>query len=144
MLLFAGILLTPVWCAAQDEHFAKDSLAAAEKPRFPGCEDLELSPKDKHTCSEKKLFEYVYLHTRYPREALKKGISGTAVLQFIVKEDGTIGEVKVIKDPGAGLGQEAKRTVQSMTPLGIRWIPAELNGQAVPYEFTLPVNFKLE
>jgi periplasmic protein TonB len=83
---------------------------AEQMPRFPGCENMVASHKEKEDCSKKKLLEYVYDNLRYPSLARENGIAGLCVIQFTVEKDGSISKAKIVKDIGGGCG-EAARTV---------------------------------
>ncbi|MCB0634149.1 MAG: TonB family protein [Saprospiraceae bacterium] len=114
-----------------------------EMPRFPGCEDAGLGEKERKACADKSLVEYVYKQINYPAVARKNGVEGMVVVGFVVNTDGTISNAKVLRDIGAGCGDEALRVVNSMNKNGIRWIPGNHEGKTVPVQFNLPVRFKL-
>ncbi len=63
---------------------------------------------------------------------------GSVIVRFIVEKDGSISDVKVIRSIDPLVDDEAVRVVRSM-----KWIPAEKDGKAVRFRFTLPVSFKL-
>jgi protein TonB len=110
-----------------------------DMPRFPGCE----SEGDKATrdqCAQKKMLEYIYKNIKYPAIARENGVEGTVVVRFVVEKDGKITASEVVRDIGAGCGDEAKRIVDMMP----KWIPGKQRGRAVRVQFNLPVRFKLE
>ena len=67
-----------------------------------------------------------------------------AVLQFVVKEDGSVGDIDIKRDPGAGCGDAAKKVVNAMNNLPQKWTPGKQRGRAVKVLYTLPVKFKLQ
>ena len=75
----------------------------------------------------------------YPAIARENGVEGIAVLTFVVEKDGSITDLQIKHDPGAGLGIEALRVAKLMS----NWIPGKQRGRAVRVRFTLPVKFKL-
>jgi periplasmic protein TonB len=85
---------------------------------------------------------YLGKNIRYPDAARENGIEGRVMIQFVVGEDGSISEAKVVgnKRVGGGLEDEALRVVKGMP----KWRPGKQNGRAVKVYFTLPVMFKLE
>lgn len=111
-----------------------------EMPRFPGCEDMEGTTKEKEQCARDKMLEYIYTNIKYPKEARQEGIDGMAVVQMIIEKDGSVNLVNTVRDPGAGTGSEASRVVREMP----NWIPGMQGGKAVRVQYTLPVKFKLE
>jgi len=89
---------------------------------------------------EQELLMYLSKHIRYPEAARMAGISSqVAVVSFVVNTDGSITDIAVLKDPGAGCGNEVLRVVSGMP----RWVPGESNGHAVRVRFYLPVRFEL-
>jgi protein TonB len=46
------------------------------------------------------------VEAKYPREARKRGIEGTVVVEATVEVDGTVGEVKVVHTTKPGVGFE--------------------------------------
>lgn len=113
-------------------------------PRFPGCEEGEMTKEERNACSQQNLLAFVYDQVAYPQEALEQEISGTVVLSFVVNKDGTVANPAIVKDIGGGCGEEALRVIKLMAESGIKWIPGEKSGQPVNVKMTLPVRFKVE
>ena len=111
-----------------------------EMPRFPGCEDMEGTVKEKENCSKQKMLEYIYSNIKYPKEARSKGIDGMSVIRMVIEKDGSVTNVSTLRDPGAGTGDEAARVTREMP----KWIPGKQSGEAVRVQYVLPVKFKLE
>ncbi len=65
-----------------------------------------------------------------------KGLVGKVYVAFIIEKDGSIDEVKIIKDLGYGTGEEAIRVLK-ICP---KWIPGEQNGKYVRVSFALPIS----
>ncbi|MCC9042464.1 M56 family metallopeptidase [Myroides sp. M-43] len=59
------------------------------------------------------------------------------VVQFTVEIDGSLENIKVLRDP-LGVGEEIVKTLKSMP----KWFPAQHNGEVVSTIFTLPITFK--
>ncbi|MEM6965465.1 MAG: energy transducer TonB [Bacteroidota bacterium] len=110
-----------------------------EMPRFPGCEDQGLNLADKQECANGKLLNFVYSNINYPAAARKNETSGTVILQWIIGKDGTLRDIKVIRDIGDGCGEEALRIIQAMP----KWIPGKQRGRKVDVRYTFPIKFKL-
>jgi hypothetical protein len=64
-----------------------------------------------------------------------EGNGGTLKVAFVIEVDGTISNVKVVKDLGEGTGAEAKRVI-SMSP---RWSSGEFRGKKVRVLYELPI-----
>lgn len=86
------------------------------------------------------LFQYISSKIQYPYPAKESGTSGTVVLQFIVEEDGAIGDVKVLKGVADGCTEEAIRVVKAMP----KWKPGKNKGEPVRVLFNLPVRFTIK
>ena len=97
-----------------------------QMPLFPG--------------GDKALMSFIKSHINYPPEAAKNNIEGRVVVQFVVKKDGSIGEVKVVQSLENDLDKEAVRVVKSLP----KFTPGRHDGQAVSVWYTLAVSFKLK
>ena len=76
-----------------------------------------------------------------PTRALELGIEGKCYLQFVVKINGSIDSVKVIRGvPDCPeCDQEALRLIRIMP----NWIPGKINGKPVNSTFNMPLTFKI-
>ena len=97
-----------------------------ESPSFPG--------------GEGALYDFIEKNLQYPEAAREAHVTGTVVVSFVVEKNGTIGNVRIIRDLGYGCGEEAVRIVKMMP----KWNPGKQSGIKVRSEFTLPVQFKLD
>ena len=65
-----------------------------------------------------------------------KGFKGGKVfLSFVIEKDGSLVDIKVLRDPGFGLGDEAVRVLR----ISKNWIPAEQKGVKVRCKYMLPI-----
>jgi TonB family protein len=76
---------------------------------------------------------------RYPPMARRMGIQGAVVVRGIVRRDGTIDNVEVIKDLPQGLGDAAADAVRRW-----RFRPATYRGEPIDVYYTVTVNFRLQ
>jgi TonB family protein len=97
-----------------------------EMPAFPGGDAARV--------------KFMMENLKYPQEAMKKGISGKVFVSFIVKSDGSIADVKILRGIGGGCDEEAMRVVKLMP----KWKPGKNKGVPVDVIFNLPVVFALE
>ena len=86
------------------------------------------------------LQKWVYTYMKYPQEAVKNGIQGRVLVDFIIDETGKVRDVKVLKGADPLLDEEAVRII-SGSP---QWKPGKLRGQKVKSEMSLYVEFRLE
>ena len=85
------------------------------------------------------MMKFLSTNIKYPVEAQKKGISGRVIVQFVIMEDGTLDQAKVIRGVDPLLDEEALRVVKSMP----KWKPGVDRGEAVKVRFTAPIMFNL-
>ena len=84
------------------------------------------------------LLGWISTHLRYPQAAVQNGTQGRVIIQFVVKSNGTIGDVRIVRGINSELNNEAIRLVKSLP----KFIPGRMNGQAVDCWYTLPIVFK--
>lgn len=95
-------------------------------PEFPGGMDA--------------LREFIQKNLQYPQLARENGIEGKVYVTFVVEPDGSITNIKVLRDIGGGCGAEAVRIVKLMP----KWNPGTQRGKPVRVQFNLPIEFKLK
>ncbi|MBC9813483.1 energy transducer TonB [Crocinitomicaceae bacterium CZZ-1] len=85
--------------------------------------------------------QYFAKNMKYPERAIKEEIQGKVYIKFVVEEDGTPTQVKLMKGitdcPECDV--EAVRLIKQMP----KWEPGKINGKAVKCYYTIPVTFKL-
>ena len=87
-----------------------------------------------------ELMKYLAMNIRYPKEAHDANIQGRVIIKFIVNEDGSISDAKVVRGVSKELDEEATRVVMSMP----KWTPGKNGGKPVASYFTIPISFKLQ
>lgn len=110
---------------------AKDSQKNTQVFRFV---DQQAEPKGGMHHFEK----YLVTHVRYPKLARENNIHGRVLIQFVVNEDGKLSDVAVLKDIGAGCGEEVRKIIKECPYI---WTPAKSNGNPVKSYFTMPFTF---
>jgi hypothetical protein len=64
-----------------------------------------------------------------------EGYGGTLKVAFVIEADGSVTNVKVVKDIGGGTGAEAKRVIL----LSPKWSSGEFGGKKVRVLYELPI-----
>ncbi len=118
-------------------------LSVDEMPRYPGCEDI-VDMEERRQCAMNKMLVFLYSNIKYPAIARENGVEGTCVIRFIVEKDGRVSNARIVRDIGAGCGNESLRVVRIMQDQDTRWIPGMLYERPVRVEFSLPISFRLE
>lgn len=87
-----------------------------------------------------EMMKYIQKKTRYPNSARRLGIFGTVYVRFIVRPDGQVTDVEVIRGVSKDCDAEAARVISSMP----KWTPARQNGMNVPVRIVVPIKFALQ
>jgi|JI10StandDraft_1071094.scaffolds.fasta_scaffold141633_2 TonB family protein len=95
-------------------------------PQFPG--------------GKGELKNFLSKEIAYPRSAQENEISGRVLVEFNVKLDGSIYNIRIKESVDNDLDNEAIRVVQLMP----KWIPGLLDGIPVNTSFTLPIKFTIQ
>lgn len=77
----------------------------------------------------------------YPEPAQRRNIQGRVIVSFAIDTLGNATSHKVLMGIGGGCDEEALRLSRTIPA---HWIPARLNGRAVPVVYELPFTFKLQ
>lgn len=96
-----------------------------EEPEFPG--------------GMEALYRYLASNIKYPENAKKERIQGKVYVSFVIEKDGSVSNIKVLRDIGGGCGEEAVRVVKQMP----KWKPGRQRGKRVRTQYNLPINFNL-
>lgn len=91
------------------------------KPDFPG--GLE------------KFYKFIGKNFQVPEE---EGLKGKIFVTFVVEKDGSLTDIKVLRDIGYGTGKEAIRVLRTCP----RWVPGEQNGKKVRVLYSLPISIQ--
>lgn len=100
--------------------------AAEEMPSFPG--------------GEKALMQYIKDNTYYPEEMCEGAAQGRVMVGFVINEDGSISDVKILRSLTPECDEVAVKIVKGMP----KWNPGKQNGKAVKTKYTVPVSFRTE
>lgn len=109
-----------------NEHHPKEdsssllSVAAIEqKPEFPG--------------GLKAFYDFIAKNFILPSN--KEFKSGKVFASFVIEKDGSVTDIKILRDCGFGTAEETKR-VLALSP---KWIPAIQNNKPVRCQYSIPI-----
>lgn len=123
-----------------DENYV---LVTEEMPYFKSekCEKYRESDDriEFKKCAEEAMWKFVYGKLKYPLQAKSACVAGTVVIRFVVRKNGNTGEEEIMRDIGAGCGEEALRVVKMMR----KWVPGLMNGKPVSTHCNIPIKFSL-
>lgn len=86
-----------------------------------------------------EFMKWLTKNLRYPAEAIRKKVQGKVVAQFIVNDDGSITELKIIKSLNAACDQEALRVLRMMP----KWKPGLQNDKPCRTMVAIPIVFRM-
>jgi len=98
---------------------------------------VEVAPSPQGGMEE--FYKFVGRNYNYPAQAQEQGVSGRVLLQFVVERDGSLTDIKVLRDLKYGTGEEAVRMLKKAP----KWKPGIQNGRPVRVQFTLPIQLNL-
>ncbi|MCS6916129.1 MAG: energy transducer TonB [Chitinophagales bacterium] len=76
-------------------------------------------------------------NARYPAAARKEQIKGLVEVTAVVEKDGSLSDVRVLRDIGGGCGEEAVRVVKAMP----HWVPGSIGGEDKRVRVTIRIFF---
>lgn len=109
-----------------EPEVAEIFIVVEEPPKFPGGHDA--------------MFDYLTNNLRYPPQAREEAAQGVVFLTFVIHEDGSVADVRVVRGVHHLLDAEALRVVGAMPA----WTPGKQRGKPVKVQFTMPVKFTLK
>lgn len=82
---------------------------------------------------------YLSQNMKYPEAAKEKNIEGTVIVTFVVKKNGEVDTVEILRGIGGGCDEEAIRLAKESP----KWTPGKKDGELVNVRMRLPIRFKL-
>jgi protein TonB len=101
-----------------------------EEPIF-ALKDVDVKPE--FVGGTSKFYNFIANNFKTPAES---NLKGQIITEFVVETDGSLTNIRVVKDLGYGTGAEAIRVVKKCP----KWKPGEKNGKAVRTYFSFPIN----
>ncbi|MBE8714175.1 energy transducer TonB [Sphingobacterium hungaricum] len=83
--------------------------------------------------------EWIGANYSYPQGAIDAGVKGTVEVTFVVEKDGSLTDVKVLRDLSYGTGQAAVNVIKKAK----KWKPGIQNGRPVRVQFKMPIRLDL-
>jgi len=111
----------PVSEVVQEDNTVYNTAGIEVKPDFPG--------------GIEKFYKFVGNNYKTPEE---EGLKGKVYVTFVVEKDGSLTDIKVLRDIGYGTGAEAIRVLKKCP----KWTPGEQNGKKVRVLYSLPITIQ--
>ncbi|QNL51376.1 TonB family protein [Olivibacter sp. SDN3] len=103
-----------------------DFNAVEVQPTFPG--------------GMQEFYKWVGKNYNYPQMAKEQGVNGSIHVSFVVERDGSLTDIKVLRDLKYGTGEEAVRMLKASP----KWKPGIQNGRPVRVSYSLPIKLNLQ
>ena len=116
---------------------ATDKSKSVANPNRKVYDDAEKMPEYRGGLRE--FYKFLGMNMKYPKTAVAAKKEGTVIVGFVIEEDGTVANVKILKAVDPELDAEALKAV-SASP---KWIPATVDGKPVAMNFVVPVKFNI-
>ncbi len=100
-------------------------MVVEKEPEFPG--------------GYEALRQFLAQHLRYPEPALRAEVEGKVFVSFVIRKNGKVTDVKILKGMGFGTDEETMRVMNTLP----NWKPGYQNGKPVDVRYTIPVDFTL-
>jgi len=121
-----------------------ETMIAARKRHATAIENLQPLPPAVEVLTDdlaatgiQQPFFYQRLKPEYTEQADLAGVTATVELEAVFREDGTVGDVEVVKWAGFGLDESAVATVKKL-----RFKPAERDGKKLTLQGLVRYNFR--
>ena len=105
----------------EEDNTVYNTAGIEVKPDFPG--------------GMEKFYKFVGNNYQTPEE---EGLKGKVYVTFVVEKDGSLTDIKVVRDIGYGTGKEAIRVLNKCP----KWKPGEQNGKPVRVLYSLPITIQ--
>lgn len=92
------------------------------------------------TCADNAKSPAETSYVRYPAKALKLGMQGKVIVQFVVDRFGRVASIWVKESPSPLLNEEAIAAVRRIK----KWPPKTIDCDPIDRLYTLPINFHIE
>lgn len=83
---------------------------------------------------------YNYVNRNFKIPEIKEDLTTKIYVSFVIEKDGTMSNIKVLKNPGHGLGEEAIRVFKTIPE---KWTPGEIDSKPVRCSYTLPITINI-
>jgi periplasmic protein TonB len=112
-------------------------IPTTEKPNGPVVSAV-LDAQPEFPGGMKKFYQYV--GDNFEKRDIEDVETITVTVSFVIEKDGSLSDIKVLRNPGYDLDKEAIRVLKS---LKTKWKAGVLNGEPVRTLYTLPITVKV-
>lgn len=141
----AGMLLFSVACNQDGQIEMEQDVTSSQAgtdvlPWGPDVVFIETEVSPEPPGGMRAFMEYIGQNYEFPQEAIEAGVTGLLQVSFVIERDGSLTDMKIVRDLGYGTGAAAIRVLQSSS----KWSPGVQNGRPVRVAYTLPIRLNLQ
>ncbi|NEM98334.1 energy transducer TonB [Pontibacter burrus] len=126
--LFILFVFVAITASAQTAETVKQE----EKPTY-WIPNNVLPAAEHYEGGKEAMYEFIAKELKYPPLAKRNRVQGECIVSFTINEDGSTSGYKVLRNMGAGTGEEALRVVRLL----------KFNAPGYALNVSLPIMFKL-
>ena len=138
MLILSSATTDPISVNAPSSAFGNPKLKLSQGQKDKVYTSVDKAPD--FPGGVQKFYDFLGKNIKYPEQMKQKKVEGKVFVTFVIEKDGSISNIKILREPGYGSGKESVR-VMKLSP---KWIPGEQNGKKVRVQYTLPITFTLK
>lgn len=130
--------------AAKDQKGDKDAAIVIDQPTGNADKDAEIIDNNVYSSAGIEVQPEFpggaagfskYVQKNYRTPEVEQDLKGRVFIEFVVEKDGSLTDIKVVRDLGFGTGQEAIRMLRNAP----RWKPGVQNGKTIRVRYSLPI-----
>jgi len=84
---------------------------------------------------------YTEVNKAFKIPEIKEDMTAKIMISFVVEKDGSMSNIKTLKDPGHGLGAEAERVLKNITA---KWKPGIAKRKTVRTSYVIPITINVK
>ena len=125
-------------CGPALAQTAPAGAATEQTQEAPALKNISLPDKmipiaEHYPGGQEAMYRYIDSQIRYPLMARRNRIQGECIVAVTLNADGTLQNMKILKNKGATLGEEALRVVKTL----------RFNNPPYSNQYSIPIIFKL-
>ncbi|WP_162052042.1 energy transducer TonB [Pontibacter pamirensis] len=129
-ILFLFFAFASLTASAQTSESNPDEAQQEKKVWVP---DQVIPAAEHYEGGIEELYKAIDEELQYPAMAKRNRVQGESIVSFIINEDGSTSNIKVLRNPGAGTGEEAARVIKLL----------KFKSPGYSLNASLPILFKL-
>ena len=124
---------------AASRHDLPDGKNSRDQERIYTQNSVDKRATFLHGDEKQFLNRWVYEYIKYPENAVRNGIEGRVIVEFVIDSKGKVKDVEIVR----GVDEELDAQVLKVVAASPKWKPAQIAGKEVSVRVSVPVEFKL-